>query len=189
MITPMLRPDLFGALATHAGDSLYEHLYIPEFAKVVRHLRDYDGDVWAWWEDFRSRTAFTKDGDDTVLMTLGVAACFSADDDGTVRLPFDTRSGRLIDDLWARWMEWDPVRMLELPAYADAMRSMRAIWIDAGTRDQWYLDLGATAFLDGLRAIGVDKDRIYFEHFDATHSAIEYRYPMSLRWLAERLAD
>src|SRR5262249_19694080 len=31
MITPMLRPDLFGALATHAGDNLYELCYIPEF--------------------------------------------------------------------------------------------------------------------------------------------------------------
>jgi enterochelin esterase-like enzyme len=39
MITPMLRPDLFGALATHAGDSLYEFCYLPEFAKDVRHLR------------------------------------------------------------------------------------------------------------------------------------------------------
>ena len=29
MITPMLRPDLFSALATHAGDSLYEMCYIP----------------------------------------------------------------------------------------------------------------------------------------------------------------
>ena len=33
MITPMLRPDLFGALATHAGDTLYELCYIPEFAQ------------------------------------------------------------------------------------------------------------------------------------------------------------
>ena len=31
MITPMLRPDLFGALATHAGDALYEYSYLPEF--------------------------------------------------------------------------------------------------------------------------------------------------------------
>ena len=31
MITPMLRPDLFGALATHAGDALYELCYVPEF--------------------------------------------------------------------------------------------------------------------------------------------------------------
>ena len=36
MITPMLRPDLFGALATHAGDTLYEHSYIPAFAKAAR---------------------------------------------------------------------------------------------------------------------------------------------------------
>src|SRR5438876_1934093 len=35
MITPMLRPDLFGALATHAGDSLYELCYIPAAAKAV----------------------------------------------------------------------------------------------------------------------------------------------------------
>ena len=49
MITPMLRPDLFGALATHAGDALYELCYIPEFPKAVR-LREYDGDIWRWWE-------------------------------------------------------------------------------------------------------------------------------------------
>jgi enterochelin esterase-like enzyme len=36
MITPMLRPDLFGALATHAGDALYEYCYIPGFANAVR---------------------------------------------------------------------------------------------------------------------------------------------------------
>ena len=28
MITPMLRPDLLGALATHAGDALYEYCYL-----------------------------------------------------------------------------------------------------------------------------------------------------------------
>ena len=52
MITPMLRPDLFGVLATHAGDSLYELCYIPEFGKAVRYLRGYDGDIWRWWADF-----------------------------------------------------------------------------------------------------------------------------------------
>jgi hypothetical protein len=34
-VTPMLRPDLFGALAAHAGDALYEYCYLPEFAKAV----------------------------------------------------------------------------------------------------------------------------------------------------------
>ncbi len=34
MVTPMLRPDLFGGLATHAGDALFEMCYLPEFREV-----------------------------------------------------------------------------------------------------------------------------------------------------------
>jgi hypothetical protein len=29
---------------------------------------------------------------------------------------------------------------------------------------------------------------VYFELFDATHSAIEYRYPLALAFLADRLS-
>jgi hypothetical protein len=42
MITPMLRPDLFGGLASHAGDALYKLCYLQGFGKVVRALRAYD---------------------------------------------------------------------------------------------------------------------------------------------------
>jgi hypothetical protein len=186
MITPMLRPDLFGALATHAGDSLYELSYIPEFGKAVRLLRDYDGDIWAWWEDFRSRTSFTKEADMVLLMTLGVAACFSARPDGTVDLPFDPRTGAIRPEIWQRWLDWDPVRMV--PRYAGELRSLRGIWIDAGTRDEWFLDLGAEAFRAALRQAGVAGDIIRFELFDATHMAIDYRYPLSLAWLCQRIS-
>jgi Putative esterase len=185
MITPMLRPDLFGALATHAGDGLYELCYIPEFGKAVRHLRDYDGDIQRWWSEFRGRVAFTKEADQDLLILLGVAACFSADADGTPQLPFDPVSGVLRPDVWQRWLDWDPVRMAS--RYAEALRSQRAIWIDAGKRDESYLDIAAQAFRQELAAIGVPDDRVYFELFDATHMAIEYRYPESLAWLCQRL--
>ncbi len=186
MITPMLRPDLFGALATHAGDSLYELSYIPEFGKAVRLLRDYDHDINRWWGDFRSRTSFTKEADNVLLITLGCAACFSADEDGTPQLPFDSRTGALRPEIWQRWLDWDPVRMVE--RHADALRSLRAIWIDAGRKDEWFLDLGAEAFRAELARIGVADERIHFELFDAGHMGIDYRYPLALAWLAERLA-
>ena len=54
MITPMLRPDLFGGLATHAGDSLYECSYIPEFPKAARALRAWDGSIERWWRTSRA---------------------------------------------------------------------------------------------------------------------------------------
>jgi S-formylglutathione hydrolase FrmB len=185
MITPMLRPDLFGALATHAGDALYENCYIPEFGTAVRLLRDYDGDIWQWWDDFRSRISFTREADDHLLMILGVSACFSAREDGTVELPFDPRTGMLRPDVWQRWLDWDPVRMA--PRYAGALRSLRAIWIDAGTRDDFFLDLGAEAFRVALHEAGVADDVVRFELFDATHAGIDYRYPLSLAWLCERI--
>ncbi|HTX26029.1 MAG TPA: alpha/beta hydrolase-fold protein [Streptosporangiaceae bacterium] len=186
MITPMLRPDLFGALATHAGDTLYEHSYIPSFAKATRFLRDYDADIWRWWDEFRSRVAFTKEADAALLEVLGVAACFSAHEDGSVELPFDPRTGVVRDDVWERWLAWDPVRMV--PRYAGALRSLRAIWIDAGTKDEYCLDLGAEAFRAALREIGVSDEVIRFELFEAGHGAIEYRYPLSLAWLCHRIA-
>jgi hypothetical protein len=185
MITPMLRPDLFGALASHAGDALYELCYLVEFGKSVRHLRDYDGDIGAWWADFQSRTAFTKPADEHLLMMLGISACFSAREDGTPELPFDPHTGVLRPDVWQRWLDWDPVRMA--PRYADAVRSLRAVWLDAGTRDEWYLDLGAQAFREQLRAIGVPDERVHFELFDAGHGRIDHRYPLALAWLCHQL--
>ncbi|MHB1593138.1 MAG: alpha/beta hydrolase [Streptosporangiaceae bacterium] len=186
MITPMLRPDLFGALATHAGDALYELCYVPEFGNCVRMLREYDGDIWRWWADFNSRVAFTKKADMTLVGMLGVAACFSANEDGTVDLPFEPRTGRLREDVWERWLRWDPVRMA--PRYTDALRSLRAIWIDAGTADDFYLDLGAEAFRAALAGIGVSDEVVRFELFDATHAGIDYRYLLSLAWLCQRIA-
>ena len=72
--------------------------------------------------------------------------------------------------------------------HAEALRGLRAIWIDAGTRDEYRLDLGAEAFSAGLRDIGVSDDLVHFELFDAGHMGIDYRYPMSLAWLCGRMA-
>ena len=115
-----------------------------------------------------------------------MAACYSADPDGTVRLPFDPDTGELIPEVWDRWLAWDPVRMV--PRYTGALHSLRAIWIDAGTSDDFYLDLGAEAFRGALRDAGVADEVIQFELFDGTHGQIEYRYPMSLAWLCGRIA-
>ncbi|MDQ6659560.1 MAG: enterochelin esterase, partial [Chloroflexota bacterium] len=97
--------------------------------------------------------------------------------------PYDVTTGKLIPDVWARWLSWDPVRMV--PDHAEGLRTMKAIYIDAGKRDQYFLDLGAEAFRQALEEVGVTD--IFFELFDATHMGIEYRYPLSLKYLAERL--
>lgn len=187
MITPMLRPDLFGALATHAGDALFETCYQAEFAQCARALRDrYDGSFERYHADLRSRPAMTRPEDPLLINTWAMAACYSTDEDGTVRLPFDVETGELIPEVWQRWLRWDPVRMARTPDGAEALRSLRAIYIDAGTRDEYFLDLGAEAFRRACLDAGAPEP--FFELFEAGHGAIEYRYPLAIRWLAERLS-
>ena len=185
MVSAMLRPDRFGALATHAGDALFEVCYLPDFRDAARGLRDhYDGSYERFWADFRSRPPFTRKTDYPLLNAWCMAACYSTDEDGTVRLPFTAETGELVPEVWERWLAWDPVRMAA--RHADALRGLRGIWIDAGTRDEAYLDLGAEAFRRALAEIGVTD--VAFELHDAGHGHTEYRYPLALRYLAERLA-
>jgi hypothetical protein len=121
-----------------------------------------------------------------LLGMLGVAACFSADADGTPQLPFDPVTGMLRPEPWQRWLDWDPVRMV--PRHAAALRSLRGIWIDAGSEDEFYLDVGAVAFRAELARAGVPDEIVACELFEASHSGIDYRYPLALAWLCNRIA-
>jgi Putative esterase len=110
MVAPMLRPDVWGGLATHVGDALFEVCYLPEFRDSVRALRDdYEGSYEEFWADFRSRPAMSKESDGVLMNNWCMAACYSTDEDGTVRLPFDIATGELIPEIWKRWLELDPV--------------------------------------------------------------------------------
>ena len=187
MITPLLRPDLFAGLATHAGDALFEVAYWPDARAAARALRDqYNGSYDRFWEELRTRTGPMRRSDGELLNMWCMAACYSADADGTVRLPFDPDTGEMIPAIWDRWLEHDPVRMAA--ARPEALRGMRAIWIDAGRSDEYFLDLGAEAFHRAVLAAGVDPEVVRFELFDGTHGDLEWRYPLSIAWLAERLA-
>ena len=178
MVNAMLRPDLFGGFASHAGDGLFELAYGPEIGPAVKALRDhYGGSLDAFWEDFYARPGRSRTGDGSLLNLGCMAACWSADPDGTVRLPFDVETGELIPEIWDRWLAADPVRMAR--THGEALRSLRAIWLDAGRGDEYSLDLATTAFHRELLAAGVAEDRIHFELFDGGHTNAAWRYPLA----------
>jgi S-formylglutathione hydrolase FrmB len=188
MVWGMLRPDLFGAFATHAGDALFEVSLARDLAPAAQALRNrYDGSFDAFWEDFRSgRPVLSNATDHVLLAPWAYAAAYSANEDGSVDLPFRLDTGELVPEVWERWLAWDPVRMAA--RHGEALRAARGIWIDAGRNDEYLLDLGAVAFRQALADAGVADERVYFELFDGTHRALNWRYPLSLAFLAERLS-
>jgi hypothetical protein len=180
MVVPMLRPDVFGALASHAGDALFESAYMPEFPTFVRTIRDqFEGSIDVFFERLGAADHFDMDRFRAIEF-YGYAAAYSPDPQrpGKALLPVDLATGRLVDDVWAQWLQKDPVRMA--PAHADALRSMRRIYLDAGRSDEFFLDLGATAFGAELDKLGVEHT---VELFDGKHGGIAWRYPGALREL------
>jgi hypothetical protein len=181
MVAPMLRPDVFGALASHAGDALFECCYEPEFPGVARALRDhFDGSYEVFHERFAQADHFDWGRFGTPLEMYGYACCYSPDPDrpGHARLPFELATGKLVDSVWEEWLARDPVRMV--PRHAEALSSMRRIYLDAGRSDEAFLDLGAQAVSDELDKLGIEHT---LELFDGRHGGISYRYPGAIREL------
>jgi hypothetical protein len=186
MVVPMMRPDVFGALASHAGDALFEVCYAGEFRRTARILRDkFEGSWDVFFERLAEAEAFSFD-QFAPFEDYGYAACYTPDPErpGKALLPFEIETGRLIDDVWQRWLELDPVRMA--PRHADALRSMRRIYLDSGKSDEYFLDLGATAFAAELDKLGVEHT---LELFDGKHGGIAWRYPGAVRELVLALAE
>jgi S-formylglutathione hydrolase FrmB len=168
------RPDLFHAAAAHAPDALFEVTTARGFAQVARALRERFGSL----EDFWAQFSGLHSHDDAVIVELAASAL--AFGDGT--LPFDLETGAVVPDAFARWLEHDPVRLVA--AHADAARSLRGVWLDAGRSDSYYLDLGALALRRAFAQAGVD---VRFELFEGGHGRMSWRYPLSLAWLVDAL--
>jgi S-formylglutathione hydrolase FrmB len=191
MITPLLRPDLFGGLATHAGDALFEVCFARDFGPAARALREaYGGSFAAFWEDFRSgRPVLSSPHDELLVNTYAMCAAYSSNDDGSIEVPFDIETGEIVPEVWQRWLRYDPVLLAREAAHRETLRGLRAVWIDSGRGDDYYLDLGAIAFHRAVVAAGTPDDRVHFELFPGTHRGLTWRYPLSLAFLVERLSS
>jgi len=185
LVLPMLRPDTFGGLVAHSADALFEACYTKDFPEAVRVLRDhYEGSYDGLLTDFRSADRFDWGRWGAALNAYAMAAAYSPDleQPGRVLLPFDTQTGELIQNIWEQWLDHDPVRMA--PRHADALRSMSHIHIEAGRRDEYMLDVGATALHHQLERLGVAHT---FELFDGAHGGNTHRYAPAIAALLRSL--
>lgn len=182
VILGMRHPDVFGLMASHAGDMYFEYCYKPDIIRAIRCWSKFGG-LEKFWETFP--TIHPKDGDfAAVLNTIAMAACYSPNADAPhgFDLPFDPATGELREEVWKRWLEWDPVHLVD--KHLDALRSLRLIYLDAGLRDEYNLQFGARIFCSRLQERGIP---FVHEEFDDGHGNIQYRYDVSLKAISDAM--
>ena len=181
LIMAMRHADIFGLATTIAGDCYFELCYKPDFKKAFKAIK---GDPPALIERFydeeskKGKNAF--DG----LNVIGMSSCYSPNEesDWGFDIPFDLETGELREDVWKRWLAHDPVYLVE--NCVENLKSLKLFFIDAGTSDEFALDLGARILVDRLKKHGVPHIQ---EEFDGGHFNINYRYNRTFELISEHI--
>ena len=180
------RPDVFALVGAHAPDSYFEYCYMPDLPKAAGALVG-AADPAAWLDAAKRRARETKlaGSDHAPLNVVAMAAHYSprAGAPLGLDLPFELPTGRLREDVWARWLEHDPVRFV--PRAADAYRRLTGVFLDCGTRDEFNLRWGVRMIAAALRELGANVEH---QEFEDGHIGTSYRYEASVRYLVPRLA-
>jgi enterochelin esterase family protein len=184
LVQTMHHPEVFSAVACHSGDLYWEYTCLPGLSKMHQQLARFGG-LDAFIRDIptiRPKSGLFWE----LIMTVCWSAAFGSNPEAPhgFDLPIDLDTGALNMDVWERWLYHDPLRKLVVPAYAEALRAARLIFIDAGSQDEYQLQVGARLMHHSLDALNIP--HIYEEYPDG-HRDTHYRYDVSLVHLVEAL--
>jgi len=179
----MTQPGVFGAMASHSGDTNYRGSMVPSFANAQRELEKHDGSIEKFVTAFEGKNKRAPAEYSTIEM-IGYAAAYSprSAQPFAIDLPWDEKTGEIRDDVFARWLVNDPCEMC-LHKKAELAR-LRLRYVDCGRKDEYALDIGARILVKRMRQMGL---AVRHEEFDDDHKNVGYRYAVSLPALAEVL--
>lgn len=181
----MTYPETWGAVASHAGDVGFDLLFRGEFPLACSLLSAFKGDSEAFIRAFWNKNRPTG-RDFTVMMILAMAASYDPDPENPaqIRLPIDLRTCEIDQERWQHWLAFDPLIMVE--QHADALHGLHGLYIDVGMYDQYNIQFGTRRLTDRLSSLGID---FFYEEFEGTHSAIDWRLDQSLPFLVNALKN
>jgi pimeloyl-ACP methyl ester carboxylesterase len=188
LVLALRHPEVFRAAASNAGDAYFEYCYVPEFPIAFREIRKSGGPEKLLEKVLHEPVSGFGPHQTQVqaLEMMGYASCYSpiASEPGRFDLPFDLENGNVRPEVWAKWLAWDPVRMVSDERYRSAARSLAYIYVDGGTRDEYSLDLGARIFAHEALRVGA---HVEFEEFDGVHADGGPRYEVMIPRLLSAL--
>lgn len=183
LIMALRHADVFALACSTSGDCYFDLCYLPDFPKAFRAI---SGNPKKLLEKFWNEEARKAKDDFAGLNIIGMSACYSPNPDSELGfdLPFDVQTGEIRYDVWERWLEHDPVRLVE--KHSENLKSLKLLYIDAGTKDEFHLDSGARILVEKLKKFDVPH---IHEEFDDGHFNIGYRQNRSLELISENIEN
>jgi enterochelin esterase-like enzyme len=191
LVQAIRHPDIFGALACHSGDMYFELCYKPDFVKFLNATNQHSiqsAEALAAFLTNFSPKMFPKPANFFDLIHISaMSTCYSPNPDSACGfdLPVEFYTGELRTDVWQRWLENDPLTLLQNDQSSAALRSMKLVYLDCGNRDEYALHYGARLFCQRLTRLNIPH---FYEEFDGGHHNIQFRYDVSLKHISQAFA-
>lgn len=186
LVQAMRHPGAFRAVACHSGDMGFRLALTGEIASLMNAVHDHGG-LEAFVAAFERASKKREARWLGPISALALAAAYSPDPSKPlgIALPFNLERAEIDESVFARWLAWDPVEMIEDRARQDALRALELLFIDCGRRDEYNLHWGARALHRKLVRFGVPHE---YEEFDDGHRSTSYRLDASLPKLYRALS-
>jgi enterochelin esterase-like enzyme len=178
----MKHPELFSAIACHSGDLYFEWCYKRDFPEAIQVLKQYSS-IRAFLSDFWKKEK-PHPQDFTTLNVIAMSACYSPNSRSPLKfdLPFDLETSELVEEIWRKWLNCDPV--VQVNQYAENLKKLKLLFLDCGNKDEYFLHLGARIFAKYLKKIKVPR---HYEEYPDGHRGTGWRFSVSLPLLARSL--
>ncbi|MEN8242641.1 MAG: alpha/beta hydrolase-fold protein [Chloroflexota bacterium] len=178
-------PDTFGLVAAHAPDLNFDLVYRQDIPKF---LRFYDKFGEQGFSELLADPAgmLAKGVSFYALAMAAMASCYSPNPDSPwgFDLPFDSFTGELKQEVWARWLAHDPINLVA--DHLEALCSLKLLYLDCGLFDEENLLYGARIFTQRLIEHQIPH---FFEAFEGGHRNTAFRYDVSLKMISEKLGN
>jgi hypothetical protein len=209
IIHGMKYAQYWAAIGDHSGDSYFDFVYWHDWPNTLNELSKYrlpkrkpgrfdvraagsrkgldqgldDGRVKRFLDAVWAKEKLSH-AEGHCIMNLCMAATYDPDPRAPLgfRLPFNLDSGELIEARWRRWLEHDPILLVD--KYKANLRKLKGIYIDCGWRDQYHIHYGTRLLSLRLAEAGIAHT---YQEFDDNHSDVDYRMDVSLPFLYRAL--
>lgn len=181
------RPGLLSAVACHAADMGFELTYASDVRAAITGVHALGG-LEGWLERFWALNRPSAHHF-AAFNLIAMSCAYEPDPEATpypCRLPFDWKSGAVDLSAFSRWTRHDPLSLIERDETVQALRRLNLLFLDAGDRDEYGLQLSLRRFVGALERQSVPHE--HDEH-PGGHRGTAWRFDVSLPKLARALGQ
>jgi enterochelin esterase-like enzyme len=185
MVHGLLRPDRFLYVCSSAGDSFSELSLLPE-AKAALMAIESAGGVEKFIADIFSHPQPASLGKKLhALMVLSLAPCYAPN----LNMPplygdlfFDLKTGAIIEEIWEKYLKWDPVRMID--AYSSGAKKLKFLHLECGLQDEYGLQFGHRLIAEKLKKYGIPHQ---IDEYPGGHSGHHWRFVNRIKLMLSKM--